>query len=103
MKPGVPTSVSWLATVMVRPVPSGRTQALTALAFTEKPVLAIGAELDRAIEPEAARRIAITAPNAELLIFEGCGHFPFAEQPERYWSAVEAWLLRTAEQAGTAA
>jgi proline iminopeptidase len=88
---------------MCRPRDWGELEALTALAFTEKPVLAIGAELDRAIEPEAARRIAITAPNAELLIFEGCGHFPFAEQPERYWSAVEAWLLRTAEQAGRAA
>jgi pimeloyl-ACP methyl ester carboxylesterase len=81
---------------MARPRDWGELEALTALAFTEKPVLSIGAELDRAIEPEAARRIAITAPNAELLIFEGCGHFPFAEQPDRYWEAVEGWLLRTA-------
>ena len=34
-------------------------------------------------------------------MLEGCGHFPFAEAPDRYWQAVEAWLLRTA--AGTAA
>ena len=64
---------------MGRPRDWGELEALTALAFTEKPVLAIGAELDRAIPPEAARRIAITAPNGELLMFEGCGHFPFAE------------------------
>ena len=49
---------------MGRPRDWGELEALTALAFTEKPVLAIGAELDRAIAPEAARRIAITAPDA---------------------------------------
>jgi len=86
---------------MARPRDWGELEALSALAFTETPVLAIGAELDRAIPPEAARRIAITAPDAELVILEGCGHFPFAEQPDRYWEAVESWLLRTA--AGTAA
>lgn len=81
---------------MARPRDWGELEALTALAFTDKPVLAIGAELDRAIPPEAARRIAITAPAGELLMLDGCGHFPFAEQPERYWEGVEAWLLRTA-------
>src|SRR4029079_12081874 len=81
---------------MARPRDWGELEALTALAFTDKPVLSIGAELDRAIDPVAARRIAITAPRGELLMFDGCGHFPFAEQPQRYWEAVEAWLLRTA-------
>jgi proline iminopeptidase len=86
---------------MARPRDWGEVEALTALAFTDAPVLAIGAEHDRAIPPECARRIAVTAPNGELLMFDGCGHFPFAEAPERYWPAVEDWLLRTA--AGTAA
>jgi len=86
---------------MARPRDWGELEALSTLAFSEKPVLAIGAELDRAIDPVAARRIAITAPRGELLMFDGCGHFPFAEQPQRYWEGVEAWLLRTA--AGTAA
>jgi proline iminopeptidase len=86
---------------MGRPRDWGELEALTALAFAEVPVLSIGAELDRAIPPEAARRIAITAPEGELLMLEGCGHFPFAEAPDRYWEAVEAWLLRT--RAGTAA
>jgi pimeloyl-ACP methyl ester carboxylesterase len=86
---------------IARPREWGELEALTALAFSDKPVLSIGAELDRAIDPVAARRIAITAPRGELLILEGCGHFPFAEQPQRYWEAVEAWLLRTA--VGTAA
>ena len=86
---------------MGRPRDWGELEALTALAFTQKPVLAIGAEHDSAIPPEAARRIAITAPEGELVMLEGCGHFPFAEAPDRYWTAVESWLLRT--RAGTAA
>jgi proline iminopeptidase len=86
---------------MARPRDWGELEALSTLAFSEKPVLAIGAELDRAIDPVAARRIAITAPRGELLMLDGCGHFPFAEQPQRYWEGVEAWLLRTA--VGTAA
>ena len=86
---------------MARPREWGELEALSALAFTDIPVLAIGAELDRAIAPECARRIAATAPGGELLMIEGAGHFPFAEAPERYWPAVEAWLLRTG--AGTAA
>ena len=28
-------------------------------------------------------------------MFDGCGHFPFAEAPERYWPALEEWLLST--------
>ena len=39
-------------------------------------------------------------PNGELLMIEGAGHFPFAEAPDRYWPAVEAWLLRTATGTG---
>jgi proline iminopeptidase len=85
---------------MGRPRDWGELEAVTALAVTEKPVLAIGAELDRAIPPEAARRIAMTAPGGELLMLEGLGHFPFAEAPERYWEGVEAWLLRTAPGTG---
>ena len=85
---------------MGRPREWGELEALTALAFTDAPVLAIGAELDRAIPPEAARRIAITAPEGELLMLEGCGHFPFAEAPDRYWPALESWLLRTAVGTG---
>ena len=81
---------------MARPRDWGELEALGTLAFTEKPVLAIGAELDRAIAPVAARRIAITAPEGELMMLDGCGHFPFAEQPQRYWEGVESWLLRTA-------
>ena len=80
---------------MGRPREWGDLEALSALAVTDKPVLAIGAEHDRAQSEEAARRIAATAPRGDLLIVEGTGHFPFAEAPERYWPPLIAWLSRT--------
>lgn len=94
-----------LANVVFRPAVArprdwGDLQALPALAATQKPVLAIGAELDRPAPPEAARRIAATAPNGDLVMIEGTGHFPFAEAPERYWPALEDWLRRTPPGSG---
>jgi proline iminopeptidase len=73
----------------------GELHALTALATSEIPVLAIGAEHDRSAPLAAARRIAATAPRGELVTLAGVGHFPFAEAPEAYWGAVRDWLART--------
>jgi proline iminopeptidase len=74
----------------------GDLHALTALATSEIPVLAVAGEHDRGTPVAAARRIAATAPRGELLVIEGAGHFPFAEAPEAYWGGVGAWLERTA-------
>ena len=57
-------------------------------------MLAIAGEHDRATPPAAARRIAAAAPRGELLVLEGAGHFPFAEEPEAYWGGVQEWLAR---------
>jgi proline iminopeptidase len=78
-----------------RPRDWGDLEALPALAATDKPVLAIGAEHDRAIPDVTARRIAATAPRGDLMIVDGSGHFPFAEAPERYWPPLIDWLSRT--------
>jgi proline iminopeptidase len=74
----------------------GELHALGALRESAIPVLAIAGEHDRATPPAAARRIADTAPRGELLVIEGTGHFPFAEDPEAYWGGIAAWLERTA-------
>jgi pimeloyl-ACP methyl ester carboxylesterase len=88
-----------LADVVFRPESvgheMGELEALSALADTDVPVLAIAGADDRATPPAAARRIAETAPRGELLLIDDTGHFPFAEAPERYWPALEAWLLST--------
>ena len=73
----------------------GELHALTALATSEIPVLAIAGEHDKGTPPAAARRIAATAPQGELVVLDGVGHFPFAEAPDAYWGAVRSWLDRT--------
>lgn len=73
----------------------GELHALDALAATDKPVLAIAGDRDPIRPVALARRIADAAPNGELLVIEGAGHFPFAETPERYWPALAEWLRRT--------
>jgi proline iminopeptidase len=72
----------------------GELHALPALRETDIPVLAIAGERDRAQPPASARRIAEAAPRGELLVIEGAGHFPFAEDPEAYWGGVQEWLAR---------
>ena len=72
----------------------GELHALSALATTDVPVLAIAGEHDRGTPVAAARRIAATAPRGELLVIEGAGHFPFAEDPSAYWGGVRDWLGR---------
>ena len=66
----------------------GELHALTALATSEIPILAIAGEHDKGTPPAAARRIAATAPRGDLVILDGVGHFPFAEAPDAYWGAV---------------
>jgi pimeloyl-ACP methyl ester carboxylesterase len=73
----------------------GELHALDALAATSKPVLAIAGDRDPIRPVPLARRIADAAPNGELLVIEGAGHFPFAETPERYWPALVEWLKGT--------
>jgi proline iminopeptidase len=73
----------------------GELHALEALAATDVPVLSIGGAHDRGAPPPFAERIASTARNGELVIVDDAGHFPFAEQPDRYWPALIDWLTRT--------
>jgi proline iminopeptidase len=73
----------------------GDLHALDALAATDKPVLAIAGDRDPIRPVPLARRIADAAPNGELMVVEGAGHFPFAEAPERHWPALAEWLRRT--------
>jgi pimeloyl-ACP methyl ester carboxylesterase len=77
----------------------GELDALAALATTQIPVLAIGAGKDPAFPFALAERIAATAPNGRALLLEQCGHFPFAEDPTRYWGEIAAWLAQTAPRA----
>ena len=72
----------------------GELHALDALRASDVPVLAITGECDRAQPPANSRRIAEAAPQGELVVLDGAGHFPFAEDPEAYWGTLRDWLGR---------
>ena len=56
------------------------------------PTLVCVGELDPVTPVEAAREIVDPlAPGiARLAVIEGAGHFPWLDQPDRYWSLIEA-------------
>ena len=57
----------------------------------EKPTLVISGEHDE-LRPEHAREIAAALPNAQLQILAGCSHSAFAEDPPRFFAAVNEFL-----------
>jgi len=56
------------------------------------PVLAIHGAQDRINLPQMARYTATVCPNGRELIYEGVGHAPFWEVPERFDKDVADWL-----------
>ncbi|MHA1619191.1 MAG: alpha/beta fold hydrolase [Promethearchaeota archaeon] len=42
--------------------------------------------------PSQARRMHDNIPNSELHIFEKCGHYPFWERPDEFYSAIRDWI-----------
>jgi hypothetical protein len=42
--------------------------------------------------PSQAERILRGIVGAELVVFEDCGHYPYAERPDAFEAAVRAWL-----------
>jgi non-heme chloroperoxidase len=53
------------------------------LASIRVPALAIHGTSDRIVRVSAARHTAKTVPNAKLLLYDGVGHSPHMEVPER--------------------
>jgi pimeloyl-ACP methyl ester carboxylesterase len=54
------------------------------------PLLVIQGDAD--IEPDSAREWAQYAPNARVLMMAGVGHFPFFEDPDRFFGAIQQFL-----------
>ena len=61
-----------------------------------QPVLVLAGRYDRTCSVEAAEAIAQGVPNAQLVVFEHSGHFPFVEEQERYIEVVRSFLGRHA-------
>jgi proline iminopeptidase len=56
------------------------------------PTLVIVGERDWRTPPSASRTIAAGIPGAELLVLPDVGHFPYAEAPEAFATAVGQFL-----------
>jgi pimeloyl-ACP methyl ester carboxylesterase len=62
------------------------------LARVSSPTLAITGDSDFICGPACAEDIASGIADAQKIIIDRCGHFPFVEQPEAFRSAVERFL-----------
>jgi pimeloyl-ACP methyl ester carboxylesterase len=67
------------------------TELLAGIGF---PVLVVVGENDTVTPPAAARQMAATAPEAELVELPGVGHLSPAEDPAGFADAVLGWLSR---------
>lgn len=57
------------------------------------PALVLGGRYDWIYPPEhGAEPLAAGLPNAEVVVFEESGHYPFIEEPERFVRVVAGWL-----------
>jgi pimeloyl-ACP methyl ester carboxylesterase/predicted lipid carrier protein YhbT len=65
-----------------------------------RPALFVFGEKDRLVPHGFLRHVRKALPNAEYEVFEGCGHVPQFELPERTGASVRAFLGRAAPRAG---
>lgn len=63
-----------------------------ALAKIGCPTMILCGDHDRNTGPETARVLAHLIPDSQLKIFEGSGHFPNIEVPERFNDAIEGFI-----------
>lgn len=70
-----------------------RFNALSRLRRIEAPTLVLAGASDWVTPVDhGANRLAAGIPRAATHLFEASGHFPFVEEPDRFVSAVKAWL-----------
>ncbi len=58
----------------------------------QAPTLILWGDRDREIPRTAMEIMAARIPNARLVVFEGAGHFPFLDVPERFCGALMEFL-----------
>jgi len=64
------------------------------LANIDMPTLIIGGSRDVICPPDASRYLAEHIPDAELEIYEGCGHAPFLSFPERFNNSINQFARK---------
>ncbi|MGA2010379.1 MAG: alpha/beta fold hydrolase [Solirubrobacteraceae bacterium] len=61
-------------------------------------LLTVGSE-DDVLPPRHARELAALIPDARLAVFEGCGHHPFEEEPDRFNALAAEFFARASRPA----
>jgi pimeloyl-ACP methyl ester carboxylesterase len=56
------------------------------------PTLIINGKQDKIITPVSAQITKSAIKNSRLVLLDGCGHFPFAEQPQQSASAILSFV-----------
>ncbi|MBB5954692.1 pimeloyl-ACP methyl ester carboxylesterase [Saccharothrix tamanrassetensis] len=62
------------------------------LEAVDKPTLVVHGTADEVVDPAAGEYAAATIPGAELRWYEGIGHTPFLERPERFAADLAAFV-----------
>ena len=73
-----------------------RYDGIPALQAVSVPLLCVGGERDPVAQPSLIERTAALAPNAEVKIFDGVGHYPFAEATDEFNATLFSFLERHA-------
>jgi fermentation-respiration switch protein FrsA (DUF1100 family) len=82
----------------------GRSRAyLRSVRAVRAPTLMVHGSADRLVPLASARRVARLRPDWAFVVFDGVGHIPHVETPERFAAAVERWLAGSGRTAASAA
>ena len=71
----------------------------TRLEEVRAPTLVLAGHHDPQMPPACAEELVRGIPNARLVIFEKSGHYPFLEEPDLFWAAVEEFMSKQRSQA----
>jgi proline iminopeptidase len=71
---------------------------LERLGEIDVPTLVLTGAHDWIDPPEqGGERLHAGLPDSELVVFDRSGHFPFAEEPQAFQTAVQRWLRRVVQ------
>ncbi|MEU4802304.1 alpha/beta hydrolase [Actinosynnema sp. NPDC023587] len=66
------------------------------LKAVDRPTLVVHGTADEVVDPAAAEYAAATVPGAEMRWYEGVGHLPFRERPERFAADLAGFVAAVA-------
>jgi pimeloyl-ACP methyl ester carboxylesterase len=62
------------------------------------PILGVYGRIDRIVSPKQRHVLEQSAPMAEISYFEGSGHFPMLDEPERFYETLTDFVARQPDQ-----